>query len=52
MEGTDSGQVVANAACSGDVVGEVGDVQAHIGDIWIKEAEVVVIAELDERLCL
>ena len=30
----------------------MGDVQAHGGDIWIEGAEVVVITELDERLCL
>ena len=28
----------------------MGDVQAHSGDIWIKELEVVVIAELYEGL--
>ena len=33
-------------------MGEVGDVQAHGGDIWIDEVEAVVIAELYEGLCL
>ena len=26
------------------------DVQAHGGDVWIEEEEIVVITELDERL--
>ena len=33
-------------------MGEVSDVQAHSGDIWIEEVEVVVIAELYEGLGL
>ena len=45
MKGTDSGQVVANAAGSGEAVGKVGDVPAHSGDVKIEEVEVVVIAE-------
>ena len=43
MQGPDSGHVVVNAACRLQVVGEVSDVQAHGGDVWIKEAEMVVI---------
>ena len=31
---------------------DVSDVHAQSGDVWIKEAEVVVIAELYEGLCL
>ena len=31
---------------------EVGDVQAHGGDVWIEEVEAVVFAELYEELCL
>ena len=34
------------------MVSEVSDVQAHSGDVWIEEVEVVVIAELYEGLCL
>ena len=45
MDGPDSGHVVSNAACR-EAAGEVGDVQAHGGDVWIKEVEMVVIAEL------
>ena len=30
----------------------MSDVQAHGGDIWIEEVEVVVITELYEGLCL
>ena len=52
MEGPGSRHIVANVACGWEVVGEVGDVQPHGGDIWIEEVKVVVIAELDERLCL
>ena len=33
-----------------EVAGEVSDVQAHGGDVWIEEVEMVVITELDERL--
>ena len=33
-------------------MGEVGDLQAHSGDIWIEEVEVVVIPALYERLGL
>ena len=39
MEGPDSGHVVANAACGREVMGEVGDEQAHGGSIWLDEAE-------------
>ena len=31
---------------------EMSDVQAHGGDVWIKEVEIVVITELYERLGL
>ena len=51
VEGPDSGDVVVNATC-GEAVGEVSDVQAHSGDVCIEEVEMVVITELDERLCL
>ena len=34
------------------MVSEVGDVQMQSGDVWIEEAEVVVIAELYEGLSL
>ena len=30
---------------------EVSDVQAHSGDVWIEEVEMVVITELYEGLC-
>ena len=30
----------------------MSDVQAHGGDVWIKDAEVVVITELYEGKCL
>ena len=52
VEGPDSRDIAVNAMCRQEVVSEVNDVQAHAGDIWIKEAEVVVITELYERLCL
>ena len=52
MESPDSRHIVANAAYRREGAGDVGDVQIHGGDIWIEEAEVLVIAELDERLCL
>ena len=35
-----------------ELIGEVGDVQAHCGRIWINEAEIIVITELDECLCV
>ena len=38
VEGPDSEWVVVNAACGREAVREVGDVQAHGGDIWVKEA--------------
>ena len=50
MEGPDSGHVVANAVCGREVAGEVGDEQPHGGGIWIDEAEMIMIAELDEGL--
>ena len=50
--GPDSRNVVANATCGRETASEVGDIQAQSGDVWIKEAEVVVITELDEGLCL
>ena len=31
---------------------EVSDVQAQSGEVWIEEADVVVITELFEGLCL
>ena len=34
------------------MVSEMSDVQAHGGDVWIKEAEVVVITKLYGRLGL
>ena len=52
VEGPDSGDVVANTPHRQKLVGEVGDVQACGGDVWIKEVESVVIAELYEGLCL
>ena len=52
LDGPDSRNVVVNTTCRQEDVGEVSDVQAHGGDIWIEEAEMVVITELDERLCL
>ena len=52
VEGPDFGDEVANATRRREVVSEVSDVQAHGGDVWIKEAEVVVITELYEGLCL
>ena len=52
MEGLDSGDVIANTICRRKPVGEVSDVQAHSGDVWIEEVEVVVIAELYEGLGL
>ena len=48
MEGPDYRHVVENTACGREVVGEVGDEQAHGGDIWIDEGEIIMIAELDE----
>ena len=33
-------------------MGEVGDVQAHCGWMWIDEAEMIVLTELDECMCL
>ena len=51
VERPDSGDIVACAACGREMAGEVGDVQAD-GDVWIREVEVGVIAEVDERLCL
>ena len=50
VKGRDSGDVIANTLCRRKPVGEVGDVQAHGGDVWIDEMEVVVIAELYEGL--
>ena len=52
MEGPDSGHKVANAACRQKAAGEMGDEQAHGGEIWIDEVEMVMIAELDKSLCL
>ena len=52
MESPDSGDVVANTTCRLEEVSEMSDVQAYSGDIWIKEAEIVVITELYEGLCL
>ena len=52
MESPDSGHVVANAACGREVVGEVNDEQTHGGGVWIDEAEMITIAELDESLFL
>ena len=52
MECPDSQDVVVNATCSQETASEMSDVQAHREDIWIKEAEVVVITELYEGLCL
>ena len=34
------------------MVSEVSDEKAQSGDVWIEEAEVVVITELYEGLCL
>ena len=50
MEHPDSGHVVVNDACGREVDGEVGDEQAHGGGIWIDEAEMRMIIELDENL--
>ena len=50
--GPDSGHVVVNAACGLEAAGDASDVQAHSGDVWSEEAEMVVITKLDERLCL
>ena len=50
MEGPDSGHVVANAVCRREVASEVSDEQAHGGDVWTDEAEMVIITELDESL--
>ena len=33
-------------------MGEMGDEVAHGGDIWINEAEIIMIAKLDQSLCL
>ena len=52
VEGPASGDVIANTPCQRKPVGEVGDVQALGGDVWIDEMEVVVIAELYEGLGL
>ena len=35
-----------------ELMGEVDDVQAHCGWIWITEADMIVITELNECLCL
>ena len=35
-----------------ELMGEVGDVQADCGQIWINEVEMIVITELDEYLWL
>ena len=34
------------------MVGEVDDDQEHCGSIWIDEAEMIMLTELDESLCL
>ena len=52
VEGPDFGHIVAYAACRRKVVGEVDDEQAHSGNVWIDEAEMIMIAELHEGLCL
>ena len=52
VEGPNYGDIIANATCRQKPVGEVTDVQAHSGDVWIKEVKVVVIAELYEQLGL
>ena len=52
VEGADSGDVIANTPRQRKPVGEVDDVQAHGGDVWIEEVEAVVIVELYEGLCL
>ena len=49
MEGPDSGHVVANTVYGREVV---GDEQAHSEGIWIDEAEMIMITELDEGMCL
>ena len=52
MEGPDAGHVVVNTVCRRESAGEVCDEQAHGGDIWINKAEMVMISELYESLCL
>ena len=52
MEGLDSGDIFANTMCRQEAASEMSDVQAHGEDIWIEEAEMVVITELYEGLCL
>ena len=52
VKGTDSGHILANTVCGREVVGEVGDVQAYCEGIWFDEVEMIMIAELDESLCL
>ena len=52
MEGPDSGDVVVNTACKRETVGEVGDEQAYGGSIWLDGAEMIMVVELDESLCL
>ena len=52
VEGPDYRHVVVNAACRREVLGEVCDDEAHSGSIWLNEAEMVVVKELDESLYL
>ena len=35
-----------------ELMGDVGDIQAHCGRIRIDEAEIIVMTELDEYLCM
>ena len=37
VKGLDYGHIVVNAACGREAVCEVGDEQAHGGDVWIDE---------------
>ena len=41
MEGPDAGDVIANTPCRRKQVGEVSDVQANSGNVWIEEVEVI-----------
>ena len=37
MRSSDSGDVIVGATCGQEVAGEGGDVQAHSGDVWIRD---------------
>ena len=52
MESPDTRHIVMNVAYRREAVGGVGDEQTHSGDICINETEMILIAKLDQSLCL